>query len=176
MYDFVIVSNEDEEYIYFSIRNQSLVSEWLLSPMGQLKDLKGEDIARADNCDGYNTNGGCQTRKQPMCGHQGDKFDLRSGYLVAGDFSPPYNSSHSISDCRAIFWNNCSCVAFTSLFDNKTGYQFWTRKREFISNHSTDHRSIYVLSSKPSDRGKFTNFFEQFAMLFSSFKVIRLCI
>ncbi|KAL4598173.1 hypothetical protein ACB092_11G040800 [Castanea dentata] len=127
MYDFVIVSNEDEEYFYFSNRNQSLVSEWLLSPMGQLKDLKGEDIARADNCDGYNTNGGCQTWKQPMCRHQGDKFDLRSGYLVAGDFSPPYNSSHGISDCRAICWNNCSCVAFTSLFDNNTGCQFWTR-------------------------------------------------
>uniref|UniRef100_A0A7N2LKL6 Bulb-type lectin domain-containing protein n=1 Tax=Quercus lobata TaxID=97700 RepID=A0A7N2LKL6_QUELO len=84
MYDFVIVSNKDEEYFYFSKRNQILVSEWLLSPMGQLKDLKGEDIARADNCDGYNTNGGCQTWKQPMCRRQGDRFDIRPGYLVAG--------------------------------------------------------------------------------------------
>uniref|UniRef100_A0A7N2LJI5 non-specific serine/threonine protein kinase n=1 Tax=Quercus lobata TaxID=97700 RepID=A0A7N2LJI5_QUELO len=65
MYDFTIVSNEDEEYFSFSNRNQSLMSEWLLTPMGQLKDLKGQDIARADNCYGYNTNGGCQRWKQP---------------------------------------------------------------------------------------------------------------
>lgn len=59
MYDFIIVSNEDEDSFTYVNSNQSQRSEWLLTTMGQLKDLKGQDIARADNCYGYNTNGGC---------------------------------------------------------------------------------------------------------------------
>ncbi|KAK7840641.1 g-type lectin s-receptor-like serine/threonine-protein kinase [Quercus suber] len=126
MYDFIIVSNEDEDSFTYVNSNQSQRSEWLLTTMGQLKDLKGQDIARADYCYGYNTNGGCQRLKQPVCRHHGDIFDLRTGFLVAGDFSANYDSSLGISDCRAICWNNCGCVAFTSWFPNDTGCRFWT--------------------------------------------------
>ncbi|KAM4070960.1 hypothetical protein ACB094_11G025100 [Castanea mollissima] len=150
MYNFIVVSNEDEEYFSFSNRNQSLMSEWLLTPMGQLKDLKGLDIARADNCYGYNTNGGCQRWKQPECRHHGDTFDLISGYIVAGDLSVNYNSSLSISDCRAICWKNCGCAAFTSWFHNDTGCRFWTGNWSFLSGHPSALPSIFVLSSNPS--------------------------
>ncbi|KAM3684196.1 hypothetical protein ACB098_11G026300 [Castanea mollissima] len=153
MYNFIVVSNEDEEYFSFSNRNQSLMSEWLLTPMGQLKDLKGLDIARADNCYGYNTNGGCQRWKQPECRHHGDTFDLISGYIVAGDLSVNYNSSLSISDCRAICWKNCGCVAFTSWFHNDTGCRFWTGNWSFLSGHPSALSSIFVLSSNPSQSG-----------------------
>ena len=172
MYNFIIVSNEDEEYFSFSNRNQSLMSEWLLTPMGQLKDLKGQDIARADNCYGYNTNGGCQRWKQPECRHHGDTFDLRSGYLVAGDLSVNYNSSLSISDCRAICWNNCGCVAFTSWFHNDTGCRFWTGNWSFLSGHSSALPSIFVLSSNPSQSGKLTNFLRNGQCSFSISKAV----
>ncbi|KAL4598160.1 hypothetical protein ACB092_11G039800 [Castanea dentata] len=149
MYDFIIVSNEDEDSFTYVNSNQSQRSEWLLTTTGQLTVLKGQDIARADNCYGYNTNGGCQRWKQPVCRNHGDIFDLRTGYLVAGDFSANYNSSLSISDCKAICWNNCGCVAFTSWFPNDTGCRFWTGKWDFLSGPS-EPPSIFVLSSNHS--------------------------
>ena len=161
MYDFIIVSNEDEDSFTYVNSNQSQRSEWLLTTVGQLKDLKGQDIARADNCYGYNTNGGCQRWKQPVCRHHGDIFDLRTGFLVAGDFSGNYNSSLSIIDCRAICWNNCGCVAFTSWFPNDTGCRFWTGKWEFLPCPS-EPPSIFVLSSNDSSpylNGKLTDDF-----------------
>ncbi|XP_065637566.1 G-type lectin S-receptor-like serine/threonine-protein kinase CES101 isoform X4 [Quercus suber] len=149
MYDFIIVSNEDEDSFTYVNSNQSQRSEWLLTTMGQLKDLKGQDIARADYCYGYNTNGGCQRLKQPVCRHHGDIFDLRTGFLVAGDFSANYDSSLGISDCRAICWNNCGCVAFTSWFPNDTGCRFWTGKWQFLPGPG-EPPSIFVLSSNDS--------------------------
>uniref|UniRef100_A0A2N9IVV1 Bulb-type lectin domain-containing protein n=1 Tax=Fagus sylvatica TaxID=28930 RepID=A0A2N9IVV1_FAGSY len=152
MYDFHIVSNEDEEYFYFSNKNQSLMSEWLLTFMGQFKDLRGPDIGRADNCYGYYTNGGCQGWEQPVCRHGGDTFELKSGYYVTRDSLATYNSSLSISDCKALCWSDCSCVAFSSQFGNDTGCRFWTGESEFVSGKSSDFVSINVLSSKPSHR------------------------
>ncbi|GMY33297.1 G-type lectin S-receptor-like serine/threonine-protein kinase At1g67520 isoform X1 [Fagus crenata] len=156
MYDFHIVSNEDEEYFYFSNKNQSLMSEWLLTFMGQFKDLRGPDIGRADNCYGYYTNGGCQGWEQPVCRHGGDTFELKSGYYVTRDSLATYNSSLSISDCKALCWSDCSCVAFSSQFGNDTGCRFWTGQSEFVSGKSSDFVSINVLSSKPSHRHRGT--------------------
>jgi hypothetical protein len=155
MYDFHIVSNQNEEYFYFSNKNQSLMSEWLLTFMGQFKDLRGPDIGRADNCYGYDNNGGCQELVQPVCRQRGDTFEIRSGYYVIGDSLRTNNSSLGISDCKAICWSNCNCVAFTSQFANDTGCGFWTG--EFKAGQNNDFVFIYVLSSKPSHRGKFTS-------------------
>ncbi|KAL4598165.1 hypothetical protein ACB092_11G040200 [Castanea dentata] len=59
----------------------------------------------------------------------------------------------SISDCRAICWKNCGCVAFTSWFHNDTGCRFWTGNWSFLSGHSSALPSIFVLSSNPSQSG-----------------------
>ncbi|KAK7850679.1 hypothetical protein CFP56_044049 [Quercus suber] len=148
MYDSVIVSNKDKEYFYLSNRNQR-----------QLKDLKGEDIARADNCDGYNNNGGCR---------------LGSNQCWLEIFHP--SIIQVIASVIVELFARTTIVVSPLLLCLITTLDANFGKWEFISNHSVDHYSIYVLSSKPSDRGKFTNFFEQFAMLFSNFKVIGFCI
>ena len=155
IYDFTVVSNEDEEYFSFRRKNQSgMISEWTLTFEGQLIDLSASEFVRANNCYGYDTKGGCQGWEQPVCRDRGDTFELKSGYYLSGDSLANYNSSLSISDCKAICWSNCSCVAFTTQFVNETGCLFWTGESEVVSGLSSDFLSIYVLSSKPSHKGK----------------------
>ncbi|KAF3965489.1 hypothetical protein CMV_010326 [Castanea mollissima] len=154
MYDFKVVSNEDEEYFSFSNKNHRvLMSEWIITFLGQFKDLRGPDIGRADNCYSYDTDGGCQGWEQPVCRERGDKFDLTTRYYVTGDSLSHNNYSLGISDCKAICWSNCSCVAFTSQFANETGCRFWTEEMAVQSDHASDFVSLYLLSSSPSHKG-----------------------
>ena len=131
------------------------MSEWIITFLGQFKDLRGPDIGRADNCYSYDTNGGCHGWEQPICRERGDKFDLAAGYYVTGDSLSGNNYSLGISDCKAICWSNCSCVAFTYQFANETGCRFWTGETAVQSDHASDFVSIYLLSSSPSRKGKF---------------------
>ena len=152
MYDFVTVSNEDEEYFSFINKNQSKLSKWVLTPIGQMKDLEGPVIARVDACDGYNTNGGCKRWECKREIVSSDPFDVRSGYFVEdGDHSINLSSPRlGFSDCRATCLSNCSYVAFASLYENGTGCRFWTDMSMFLQSNSVGSTSVYALSLKPS--------------------------
>ncbi|XP_065630911.1 uncharacterized protein LOC112006045 [Quercus suber] len=156
MYDFVTVSNEDEEYFSFINTNKSKLSKWVLTPIGQLKDLEGPVIARVDACDGYNTNGGCKRWECKRQIESSDPFAVRSGYFVEdGDHSINLSSPRlGFSDCRATCLSNCSYVAFASLYENGTGCRFWTDMSIFLQSNSVGSTSVYMLSSKPSRKGK----------------------
>ncbi|GMY33292.1 G-type lectin S-receptor-like serine/threonine-protein kinase At1g67520 isoform X1 [Fagus crenata] len=150
-------------YVWFGNRGNPIVKHsgmLTLDNNGTLKIvLQGFErtrYGRADNCYGYYTNGGCQGWEQPVCRHGGDTFELKSGYYVTRDSLATYNSSLSISDCKALCWSDCSCVAFSSQFGNDTGCRFWTGQSEFVSGKSSDFVSINVLSSKPSHRHRGT--------------------
>lgn len=72
MYEYNIVSNEEEDS--FSYTTPNGVSQWVLFHNGQLKDTtRGSEIARADTCYGYNTDGGCQRWEQPTCRKKSDQ-------------------------------------------------------------------------------------------------------
>ncbi|CAN6689044.1 unnamed protein product [Malus baccata var. baccata] len=91
-YNFSIVSNENEDYFTYHSLNQTSTSEWELTSAGRLYDAEGEvDIARADNCYGYNTDGGCQ--RWATCRQVGDIFELKRGL-----FRPTTSNSTFPSD------------------------------------------------------------------------------
>ncbi|KAK9937441.1 hypothetical protein M0R45_014233 [Rubus argutus] len=61
-YNFSVVSNENEDYFSYTAVDPNAIPEWLLTTVGRLSDLDGShDIAKADFCYGYKTEGGCQT-------------------------------------------------------------------------------------------------------------------
>nr|POE53767.1 g-type lectin s-receptor-like serine/threonine-protein kinase [Quercus suber] len=154
-YNFTVATNGDEEYFTYNNTDQSQQSKWMISQIGELHDIKGSSIARADLCYGYNTNGGCQRWKQPECRHRGDTFELQSGFFNTEASSFLNNQSLSISDCRHACRSNCSCVAFfSSLFDDGTGCKFWTEKLSFIPGESG---KVFFLSPNHSRRGKLTS-------------------
>ncbi|XP_062012047.1 G-type lectin S-receptor-like serine/threonine-protein kinase At1g67520 [Rosa rugosa] len=60
-YNFSVVSNEKEDYFsYTAVGDQNVASVWVLDTGGELYDVNYNiSIARAGDCDGYNTLGGC---------------------------------------------------------------------------------------------------------------------
>ncbi|KAM1795940.1 hypothetical protein ACFX11_036226 [Malus domestica] len=65
-YNFSIVSNENYGYLtYTAVGDQSLQPEWVLYSSGILQEYEGQmNIVQAQNCDGYDTDGGCVRRFQ----------------------------------------------------------------------------------------------------------------
>ncbi|PRQ38142.1 putative protein kinase RLK-Pelle-DLSV family [Rosa chinensis] len=166
-YNFSFVSNENEDYFTYTRildddDQSDEVSEWVLTSLGRLLDMTSKvDIARADNCYGYNTpDDGCQTWRQPSCRHLDNTFEEGNGYFDtttisnATTTSDP-NTSLSTNDCKAACWENCDCVGFNFLFDNQTGCKFWNGNWEFtqgLSGYSSS-TNLYFLTTKISPSG-----------------------
>uniref|UniRef100_A0A0R0G425 Receptor-like serine/threonine-protein kinase n=1 Tax=Glycine max TaxID=3847 RepID=A0A0R0G425_SOYBN len=122
-----IVSNENESYFTITTSNEEL-TRWVLLETGQLINRNGgDDVARADMCYGYNTDGGCQKWDEiPICRHRGDAFEDRLGYPSTNMESYLANSSYGPSDCQDICWKNCSCIAYSDYDgNNETGCTFY---------------------------------------------------
>lgn len=153
-YNFTVVSNKDEDSITYSTVDQTnRVSAWLLTDTGDLHDTyTGEDIARADNCDGYNIDRGCHRRLRPTScmATFGYDFQLRNGYcepIPSSSRTPDWfgtNGSYGVSECKATCWQDCDCLGFDFLSDNQTGCRFWSVDCQFLEDSGT--ASIYVMS------------------------------
>ncbi|RXH86613.1 hypothetical protein DVH24_021886 [Malus domestica] len=148
-YNFSIVSNKNEDYFSYYSLSQTSASEWYLTSSGLLFDYGGVDIARADNCYGYNTDGGCQRwAEKPTCRHVGDIFELKTGFFKPtttnstpdSTFPSDSNESLSISDCKDSCWKNCECLGYTFLnADDESGCQYYTGINwEFIQDFTGD--------------------------------------
>jgi hypothetical protein len=123
---FKVVSNENEDYFTLEASN-NVFTKWTLLEIGQLINRdQGIDIARADVCYGYNTDGGCQKWEDiPSCRDPDDTFELKEGYLNLNILSHEANSSYGPSDCKAICWSNCSCVGFKEFNDGTGCTSLW---------------------------------------------------
>lgn len=155
-YNFTIVSNTDEDTISYSTVDQTdRVSAWVLTDTGNLYDTYTVDqIAQADNCDGYSTDRGCLRRLRPTsCAETfGSEFHLRNGYcdpirsIPRNEYSFETNGSGSFggSECKAACWQDCGCLGFDFLFGNQTGCRFWSVDCQFLEDHGTE--SIYVMT------------------------------
>ncbi|XP_068323848.1 G-type lectin S-receptor-like serine/threonine-protein kinase CES101 isoform X2 [Pyrus communis] len=155
-YNFSIVSNKNEDYFSYYSLNQTSASEWVLTSYGRLFDFGGVDIARADNCYGYNTDGRCQRwAEKPTCRHIGDIFELKSGFFrqttTNSTFPSDSNESLSISDCKDSCWKNCECLGYNFLnADDQSGCQYYTGINwEFIQDFTGDStQNFYMLKTK----------------------------
>ncbi|KAK7836448.1 g-type lectin s-receptor-like serine/threonine-protein kinase [Quercus suber] len=151
MYNFTIVSNEDEEYLVYNDINQGGQSAWFLSFEGKLLSFDGSYIAETENCNGHRTDGGCK-RWLPSCRSRDDMFDKRSGYFIQGP-EPSImdnNTKLTMNDCRVTCWKHCGCDAYTFLYENQTGCKFWVQKGEFFQDLSGIIPALYVLIPKSS--------------------------
>ncbi|KAI4323225.1 hypothetical protein L6164_022848 [Bauhinia variegata] len=149
MYNYTIVSNEDEDsFTYTTLDNKSI--EWALHDNGQLLDGKGNIIASADNCYGYNTDEGCQRWDVPSCRHD-QVFNTFKGHFN-GKYNVTFdtNTSSTISVCKAACWSDCVCFGFFSYFDNNdTGCIFYHGDSwEFINDGGGS--SFHVIVTKSS--------------------------
>ncbi|KAK7257021.1 hypothetical protein RIF29_30698 [Crotalaria pallida] len=157
IYNYTLVSTKDDDYFSFTTPQIKKPTNWKLFESGQLVGSVGEDIARADQCYGYNNDGGCQKWKIPSCRHPGYVFNFLQG------FPPQYgengrrdelNTSYGIGDFQAICWNNCSCIGFMSLFNDGTGCAYFSGKSlEGVPLNNNDGIKFYTLVKKPQHGG-----------------------
>ncbi|XP_029126178.1 G-type lectin S-receptor-like serine/threonine-protein kinase CES101 isoform X2 [Cajanus cajan] len=150
-----IVSNENEAYfILRSSNSKEEITKWTLLSTGQLINRNGDDVARADMCYGYNTDGGCQRWEEiPTCRHRGDVFELKQGYPNLKMKRDEGNSSYGISECQTICWRNCSCVGFTLLHDNETGCTFFLWDSLKGTNFASEGDKFYMLVRSNHQKG-----------------------
>ncbi|PQM38612.1 G-type lectin S-receptor-like serine/threonine-protein kinase CES101 [Prunus yedoensis var. nudiflora] len=131
--------------------------EWVLYTRGALYEYGAQvDIIRAQNCDGYNTVGGCVRRDRPSdcVGKLGDDFEIKKGYfkiINSANASGPANWIGTGSeDCKVTCWQNCDCLGFDFPFGNQTtgaGCRFWSVDCAFIEDLSTATHSFVVPNS-----------------------------
>ncbi|XP_024629382.1 G-type lectin S-receptor-like serine/threonine-protein kinase At1g67520 isoform X3 [Medicago truncatula] len=122
------VSNESEDSISFTLSTDEDFTIWALLGNGQLinRNRKGDTLARADVCYGYNTYKGCQKYEdKPACRNFGDVFTSKIGYPNKAMLNVIGNASYSISDCQAMCWRNCRCFGFKNYHTNGTGCMFF---------------------------------------------------
>ncbi|XP_058224537.1 G-type lectin S-receptor-like serine/threonine-protein kinase CES101 isoform X1 [Rhododendron vialii] len=154
--NFSVVSNNDEEYLTFSVINGRLWM-WELTPMGNLRDgANSREYGPDGFCYGYESVlSYCVTSEFPRCRSSNDKFEEKRVNFLPTIATSEYeeNTSLSLSDCMERCWNNCSCVAFTVLNSNGTGCKTWTGRLEYSTDDPNDSK-IYVLVQGSSSKGK----------------------
>ncbi|XP_034212737.1 G-type lectin S-receptor-like serine/threonine-protein kinase CES101 [Prunus dulcis] len=153
-YNFSVVSNDKEDYFtYTAVDHDQSDQEpqWVLTFMGRFHD-GSFNFTQADNCDGYNTGGGCVRRDRPSdcMAKFNDEFELKNGYFKINNSS---NSSRSpswfgtsSSDCKATCWQNCDCLGFDVPLANgtSTGCRFWSVDCQFFEDLTASNS--FVLS------------------------------
>ncbi|KAG4949929.1 hypothetical protein JHK84_043358 [Glycine max] len=151
---YMIVSNDDESYFTITTLNEEL-TRWELLKTGQLINRNGDDnVARADMCYGYNTDGGCQKWEDiPFCRNPGDAFELKEVYLNLNLKNFLANSSYSPSDCRDTCWKNCSCDGFTDYYDDGTGCIFVYLNLTEGADFASGGEKFYILVKNTHHKG-----------------------
>lgn len=153
-YEFSFVSDENEKYFTFSLKNNSTITRWEINLWGQIerstlaKDGTTWLYSRTSSCNSNGNYSGavCVDQKPSACRNSSELFVPQKGYYNKGELLySDHNSSLTLSDCHSMCWNNCSCIAFGSLFTDGTGCEFWNRGGTYIPNDNFD--VLYVLTS-----------------------------
>ncbi|XP_041005555.1 G-type lectin S-receptor-like serine/threonine-protein kinase CES101 [Juglans microcarpa x Juglans regia] len=159
-YEFSFVSNEDEKYFSYSVKDNSTISRWELNSWGQILQF----TLASDGTTWQNTttspckfnvnhpNAVCIQQNPTECRNSSELFVPAIGYYKEQQlvFSNS-NSSLALSDCHTSCWNNCSCIAYGTHFDNGTGCEFWSKGASFIRN--PNFNAVYILSQGNSTEG-----------------------
>ncbi|KAJ9128573.1 hypothetical protein P3X46_034867 [Hevea brasiliensis] len=108
--------------------------------------LEGFSLAPFFRCHYENTLG-CVPEKLPNCMKSHDGFQLRIGNIFSNGFK--FNQSHKLSpfDCQANCLANCSCIAYASTSEDRTGCEIWSEGISFIETDSPISREIYFLTA-----------------------------
>ncbi|XP_042973091.1 G-type lectin S-receptor-like serine/threonine-protein kinase CES101 [Carya illinoinensis] len=163
-YEFSFVSNDDEKYFSYSVKDNSTISRWELNSWGQILQF----TLASDGTTWQNTttspckfnvnhpNAVCIQQNPTECRISSELFVPAIGYYQEQQFMySNSNSSLALSDCHTSCWNNCSCIAYGSHFDNGTGCEFWSKGASFIRN--PNFNAVYILSQGNSTGTNWSN-------------------
>jgi len=86
------------------------------------------DIANADMCYGYNSDGGCQKWEDiPTCREPGEVFRRKAGRPNRDNTTTfERDVTYGYNDCKMSCWRNCNCNGFQEFYGNETGCIFYS--------------------------------------------------
>ncbi|KAB2601897.1 G-type lectin S-receptor-like serine/threonine-protein kinase CES101 [Pyrus ussuriensis x Pyrus communis] len=141
------------DYFTYHSLNQTSTSEWLLTSTGLLYDFDGVDIARTDNCYGYNTDGGCQRwAEKPTCRHVGDIFELKSGFFrkTTSNSTFPIDSNTNLNTKKRIFIGTGITVATLLLMVPCIAW-YVLRRRKFALSGTQSEKETNIIEEELLD-------------------------
>jgi len=150
VYQYIIVSTKDEDSFTFEIKDQNykMFPGWELFSTGMLTSTEGE-IANADKCYGYNSDGGCQNwEDMPTCREPGEVFQKKTGRPNTDSATIQDNVSYGYSDCKLSCWRNCNCNGFQEFYRNGTGCIFYSSNS--MQDVDLEYPNIYNVMVKPT--------------------------
>ncbi|PRQ36264.1 putative protein kinase RLK-Pelle-DLSV family [Rosa chinensis] len=162
LFEFTFVSNKEDKYFTYTVKNRSTVSRWELNAWGQImhSTLNGTtwESTEASPCTFNLTNLGalCIEEKPSECRNGSDGLVPVRGYFDGNEILHHDNNTEmTISDCHATCWSDCACIGYKSIYTNGTGCVFMSGEAKFIPNSYFD--ATYVLNiwnhSKGQDQG-----------------------
>ncbi|PHT47232.1 hypothetical protein CQW23_11440 [Capsicum baccatum] len=145
-FDFKYVSNEDEKYFIYTANG---ISGYTMSPSGLIQD-RFEGNAKFGNCSNAIPDAGCVKQVLPQC-RVAKKywFEFRQVFTYGDSFKFDENYPMSLSDCKAKCENNCSCVAYASVYSGTgTGCEIWGNGERFETAQNDLGRGVFFLTRK----------------------------
>ncbi|XP_058073054.1 receptor-like serine/threonine-protein kinase SD1-8 isoform X2 [Magnolia sinica] len=85
----------------------------------------------------------CMRRIQLKCGNE-DGFSRLNGMIFSAHARVLKNSSLSLEECESECRRNCSCIAYASAHDNRTGCSFWDGELMNLRKISVNVPDLYV--------------------------------
>ncbi|WRX33613.1 S-locus glycoprotein domain - like 10 [Theobroma cacao] len=143
LYQFRFISNSEEQYFSFSAINSSTLSRWELNAWGQILQLTlaadrttwQQTTIGSCKIDVTYPNAVCLEQKLSNCRNGSELFVPTRGYYNSSELSYSNNNLNlALSDCHDSCWNDCSCIAYGSLYPDGTGCQFWRKQPTFVQN------------------------------------------
>ncbi|XP_065853967.1 G-type lectin S-receptor-like serine/threonine-protein kinase CES101 [Euphorbia lathyris] len=157
IYDFQLVSNEDEKYFSYSLKNKTVLSRWDLDTIGTItvfslyQNTWIFESTSPCSYDMKNSSAICLSEKAIKCRKESDMFVKKRGYFeyIYNFYDGyEYEPDLGLSDCHSKCWKNCTCVAYQSGSSDGVGCKYWSKGSKFIPNDNFDF--IYLLSNKSS--------------------------
>lgn len=152
LFEFTFVSNKEEKYFSYTVKNISTVSRWKLSYWGQIMQsilaLNGTtwESTEISPCkfNLYNPDALCIEEKPSECRNGSDGLVPIKGYFDGTEIlNHDNNTNMTISDCHATCWSDCACIGYKSIYSNGTGCVFMSGAAQFVQNDYFD--ATYVL-------------------------------
>ncbi|KAK3007555.1 hypothetical protein RJ639_014560 [Escallonia herrerae] len=150
IYNFTVVSSENESYFTYSVPNGNMTMLVLNSDQsnGTLIDSDRREFGPSGLCNGVDHIPGCEAERPPECRSSNETFKSRAGQFVGGRYLNDGNMSLGFSDCWAQCRNNCSCAGYNASYLNGAGCQLWNVEANFQQDLSGSQGMIYVLNSR----------------------------
>lgn len=161
LFDFTFVSNKEEKYFSYSVKNSSTLSRWepnswgqimqsILTPNGTAWESTGTSPCKFNQ---YYPDAMCIEEKLSECRNGTELFVPSRGYFNGTEFLYYDNDTNlALSDCHTTCWSDCSCIGYESYYSNNgTGCVFMREGTKFEKN---DYFGVtYVLTIGNNSKG-----------------------